>query len=125
MKKIKLTTIALTLLISAVILFAQPVQANTLAIDRVASMIRDALDLSYSQTIHIQDILTEINEQLELTKPDYLTNPEIARGNADNFRLAADEKIKSVLNEQQKNKYDQIKSSLFKTALKHSRPNRM
>lgn len=125
MRKIKLTTIALIILISAVMLSAQPARVNTLAIDQVASMMRDALALSYSQTIHIQDILTEIQGQIELTRPDNLTNPEIVKVDVDDFRLAADEKIKSVLNEIQKSKYDQLKSCLFKTALKHSKPNYM
>lgn len=125
MREIKLIIIELLILIPAAMLFAQPAQANTLATDQVASMIRDALDLSYSQTIHIQDILTEISGQIELTKPDCLTDPKIARDNTDDFHWAADDKIKSVLNEPQKSKYDQIKGSLFKTALKHSRPKQM
>ncbi|NLI15125.1 MAG: hypothetical protein GX409_02440 [candidate division Zixibacteria bacterium] len=88
-------------------------------------MMRESLDLSYSQTINIQDILTEIQGQIELAKPDYLTNPEIARDNAADFRMAVDEKIKSVLSEHQKSKYDQMKSGLFKIVLKHSRPYQM
>jgi Spy/CpxP family protein refolding chaperone len=125
MRKLKLTTIALTLLISAVMLSAQQIHTGTYDIDRMASMIRDALDLSYSQTIHIQDILTEIHGQIELTKPDNLTNPEIVNEDADNFRLAADEKIKSVLNDEQKLKYNQVKNSIFRTVLKYERPNQM
>ncbi len=125
MRKIKLTIIVITLLTSAVMLSAQPLQLREFNIYQMASMMRDALNLSYSQTIHIQNILTDIGAQVEATQPDHLANPEIVRTDADNFRLAADEKIKSVLNKLQKSKYDQIKSSLFKGTLKHSRSYQM
>ncbi len=125
MRKIKLTIIAIAILVSAVLLSAHPVQLAGYDIDLIASMMRESLDLSYSQTIHIRDILTEIQGQIELTKPDNLTNPEIIKEDADNFRLVADEKIKSVLSEHQKSKYDQMKSGLFKIVLKHSRPYQM
>lgn len=125
MRKIKSVIIVITLLISSVLLSAQPAQPTQYDIDKMASMMRDALELSYSQTIHLEEILTDISAQFELAKPDHLTNPAIVREEADNFRLAADEKIKSVLNDEQKIRYDQIKGELFKIALKYRRPNQI
>jgi hypothetical protein len=125
MKKTKYYLIAIICLAMTGMLSAQNSYNSARYIDDLASKLRDALNLSTTQTLHIQDILGQIQSQAIASREIFGSNPELNKDNAAACRLAADDKIKSLLNENQKRLYDQVKNRIFESRIKPDRLDRM
>jgi hypothetical protein len=113
MRLIKYFLIAIIFLASTGLLTAQSAYDSSRYIDDLASKLREALNLSTTQTLHVQDILQQVQEQAAASRESFIADPETIKDNATACRLASDEKIKSLLNENQKRLFDLIKDRIF------------
>jgi hypothetical protein len=125
MKKVKYYLIAIILIGMTSMLSAQSSWDSARYVDDLASKLRDALNLSTTQTLHVQDILGQIQAQAAASRESFISNPEVARDDAAASRLAADDKIRSLLNENQKRLYNQIKNRIFESENKQNKLDQM
>jgi hypothetical protein len=121
MKKTKYYLIAILFLAMTGMLSAQNAWDSSRYVDDLASKLRDALNLSTTQTLHIQDLLGQIQSQAMASREIFGSNPELNKDNAAACRLATDDKIKSLFNDNQKRLYDQIKNRIFENQKKTDR----
>jgi Spy/CpxP family protein refolding chaperone len=111
-----------TLLFSASTALAQrgPAPEKT---DRHLAMLKDKLKLTDSQAEKIKSIMDESQKEAMAQREKHAGDPDAAAKFRGEHRKATDDKIKAVLNDQQKKEYDKIKGD-FRQNMKERRGKR-
>jgi len=94
-----------------------PQMGNNL--EKHLSILRERLNLSDDQVVRVRNILEDHQKIAETERNRYRGNRDEAMKAAEQRRQETDEKIKAVLNGEQKKEYDKVKDKIRKEVMKN------
>jgi len=112
MKTIKLTVIAAVAAFITIGYLVPGAYADDIRAERHAAYLKDRLKLTDSQAQQVKGIVLDAQKKSELERGKNMGNRDAARKAAMDRRRATDDKIKAVLNDDQKKQFEKIKDDL-------------
>lgn len=90
--------------------YAQPPMPDSLRIERHMQFLKDSLNLTDSQYVQIRKIMEDDQKQAASDREKYMGNRDAMRKASEERREAADKKIMAILNKDQQEKYEKLRS---------------
>ena len=90
--------------------YAQPPMPDSVRVERHLQFLKDSLNLSDSQTVQIRAILENEQKEAAADREKYKGNRDEMMKAREDRREATDKKIMAVLNKDQQEKYEKVRS---------------
>jgi periplasmic protein CpxP/Spy len=107
---VKRTTAAIVIVIGIMILFSNLAQAQPqrMSVEDRVKILKDSLKLTSEQSSKITSILEDQREEITMAMNENRDNPDSARAAVQGIMKKSDNKIKTILTEDQAKKYDEM-----------------
>ena len=107
---VKRMTAAIMIVIGIAILFSTPAQAQPqrMSVEDRVKILKDSLKLTSEQSSKITSILEDQREEITMAMNENRDNPDSARTAVQRIMKKSDNQIKTILTEDQAQKYDEM-----------------